>query len=108
MRTHGVPYDPFTIVERYGRVAGGSHAATPSGNALDEDLATAIDGWLGAADATGWPHHFARIQTRLDELLPVVPLFAPRRIAVVKAGAPAPRLDHDLYRLDAAWLAVPL
>ncbi|MBZ0154194.1 MAG: hypothetical protein K8J09_21930, partial [Planctomycetes bacterium] len=64
----------------------------------------AIDGLLGAADPTAWPQHFARIQARLDELLPLVPLFAPARLAVQRAGLPAPQLTPDLYRLDPDWL----
>ena len=33
-----------------------------------------------------------------------MPLYAPRRIAVVRRGLPMPRLDHDMYSLDASWL----
>jgi hypothetical protein len=105
VRTHGAPYDPFTIVERFGRPASHPTAATANDAPIDEALATAIDGLLGASDPASWPQHFARIQTRLDELLPVVPLFAPRRLAIVGKGAATPKLDLDLYRLDPGWLA---
>jgi ABC-type transport system substrate-binding protein len=105
VRTHGVPYDPFTFVERYGRPARGATAASPQARGLDAELATAIDGFLAATDPATWPQHYARVQARFDALLPMVPLFAPRRVAVLRRGLPPlPRLVHDLYRLDADWL----
>lgn len=103
-RSHGVPYDPFTIVERFGRKVGMPTAASPQVGPVDAALADAIDALVAASDEATWPEHYARIQQRLDELLPVVPLFAPRRLAIVRAGIQAPALDHDLYRLDPAWL----
>ena len=104
-RTHGVPYDPFTVVDRFGAAVVGSASSGSSEAPRDAELVAAIDGLLGAADPATWPQHYARIQARLDALLPIVPLFAPARLAVVRAGLPVPQLDHDLYRLDAGWLS---
>lgn len=104
-RTHGVPYDPFTVVERFGARVARTTESTPAGEPRDGELVAACDALLAAADPATWPQHFARIQARLDALLPIVPLFAPARLAVVRAGLPVPQLDHDLYRLDAGWLS---
>lgn len=104
-RTHGVPYDPFTIAERFGAPAARTTESTPATTPHDAELVAAVDGLLGAADPATWPQHYARIQARLDALLPIVPLFAPARFALVRAGLPVPKLDHDLYRLDAEWLS---
>lgn len=103
-RTHGMPFDPFTVVQRFGAPLAQATAARPGQPAQDAALVAAIDGLLGAADPTAWPQHFVRIQARLDELLPLVPLFAPARLAVQRAGLPAPQLTPDLYRLDPDWL----
>lgn len=103
-RTHGVPYDPFGVAERFGAPAARATESTPTLASRDGELLAAIDALLGATDPATWPQHYARIQARLDALLPIVPLFAPARLAVVRAGLPVPKLDHDLYRLDAEWL----
>ena len=104
-RTLGLPYDPFTIADRHGRRLGTANAMDAHDAPLDEALAAAIDGLLGAADEATWPQHYARIQARLDELVVVVPLCTPKRFAMARAGLPAPRFTADPYSLDAAWLA---
>ena len=48
---------------------------------------------------------YANIQRRIDELAILVPLYVPRRYAAVRADLPAPQLDDDLYRIDAASVA---
>lgn len=48
---------------------------------------------------------YAKIQERIDEIALLVPLYVPRRFAVLRADLPAPLLDHDLYRIDAASVA---
>ncbi|MBL8754537.1 MAG: ABC transporter substrate-binding protein, partial [Planctomycetes bacterium] len=107
VRTHGAPYDPFTFVETFGRPAATATAATSRAEPVDAALADAVDAFLGAADPATWPQLFARVQARLDEFMPVVPLFAPRRLAVVRQGVPTPALDLDAYRLDAGSLVPP-
>lgn len=102
-RSHGVPYDPFTVVERFGRPAGGAHAATPPRGGRDAKLADLVGALSDEAHPDRWPQHYARIQARLDELLPVVPLFVAQRIAVVRKGVAVGPLDHDMYRLP-EWL----
>lgn len=105
-RTHGVPYDPFTtLVSRFVTPSTVANAARPGGGAVDPALESLVLTCAADPDEAGRARHFAAIQARLDELLPIVPLFAPRRVAVVRAGLPLPALDHDLYRLPPQWLA---
>ncbi len=105
-RTHGVPYDPFTtLVSRFAAPLPGANASRPAGAPVDETLDRLVHDLASFPDESSRPVHYARIQARLDEQLPIVPLYACRRIAVVRAGLPLPKLDHDLYRLDADWLA---
>jgi ABC-type transport system substrate-binding protein len=68
-------------------------------------LAALVEQLAADPDETQRAAMYSRIQARLDELLPIVPLFAPRRIAVVKKGLPVPVLTHGMYALDPAWLA---
>tara|TARA_R110002072_G_scaffold105744_1_gene231161 strand:- start:44002 stop:46575 length:2574 start_codon:yes stop_codon:yes gene_type:complete len=93
-RSHGVPYDPFTVIARFGGARQG---------AVDPQLATMVADLAATSDESDWPGHYTRIQRRLDELLPIVPLLAPRRIAIVPKGRAQGSLDHDLYRLP-TWL----
>ncbi|MCU0863819.1 MAG: ABC transporter substrate-binding protein [Planctomycetes bacterium] len=104
-RSHGVPYDPFSVALRHGRQAAALNASTPAEPSVDEELAAAVEGFRAASDPATWPEHFARIQARLDALLPAVPLFAPHRLAIVRRGLGVPKLGLDLYGLDADWLA---
>ena len=94
-RTHGLPYDPFHLLARW---------LEPSGVAAAAELEAAVAGLFGASDPASWPRHFQRVQHALDELVPTVGLFAPARLAVLRAGLTAPTLTPDLYRLDADWL----
>ena len=104
-RTHGVPYDPFTtVVSRFSAPLRTPNASRPSGAPVDEELARLVGALAALPDEGARPAVFAKIQQRLDALLPIVPLFAPQRIAVVRAGLPLPRLQHDMYRLDPEWL----
>ncbi|MCA8966845.1 MAG: ABC transporter substrate-binding protein, partial [Planctomycetes bacterium] len=106
-RTHGVPYDPFTtVVSRFSAPLSHANASLPSGAPVDAELAQLVGALAAAPDEAARPQLFTKIQHRLDELLPIVPLFAPQRIAVVRAGLPMPRLDHDMYRLDPDWLSL--
>ncbi len=104
-RTHGVPYDPFTtVVSRFSAPLPSPNASRPSGAPVDAELAKLVADLAAEPDEGVRPAQFARIQQRLDALLPIVPLFAPQRVAVVRAGLPLPRLEHDMYRLDTEWL----
>lgn len=96
-RTHGGPYDPFlTAVQRFGERAG---------RTVDVELARRVAAMQQDPDEARRGGHYAAIQARLDELVQVVPLFSPRRLAVVRAGLPVPKLVPQLYALDAEWLA---
>ena len=48
---------------------------------------------------------YAEIQAELDASLPIVPLYAPRRVAIARAELALPReLTHDMYGLDLRFL----
>ena len=104
-RTHGVPYDPFTtVVSRFRAPAAIANASRPAAAGVDPQLAALVQQMAAEPDEGQRASYYVRLQARLDELLPLVPLFAPRRIAVFTAGLPAPVLEHDMYTLDPAWL----
>lgn len=103
--THGVPYDPFTtIVSRFVPPANAKNADSSRTLAASEELRRAIEEAMATPDDAERGKVYAEIQALLDRELCVVPLYAPRRIAVLRADLPAPPLDHDLYSLDASWL----
>jgi ABC-type transport system substrate-binding protein len=103
--THGVPYDPHTtLVNRFLPPDGDRNAERPrdiAGEpALRELVAQAVNTW----DETAREAVYARIQAAMDEDATLVPLYAPRRVAIVRADLPSPTLDHDMYHFDARWL----
>ncbi|MBL8723377.1 MAG: hypothetical protein JNK49_04990 [Planctomycetes bacterium] len=105
-RTHGVPYDPHTtVVSRFLPPPPLPNASRPHGVEGDEVLARLVAALASDPDEAGHSGHHALIQARLDEHLPLVPLFAPQRLAVLRQDLPAPKLDHGMYGLDAEWLA---
>jgi hypothetical protein len=84
--------------------AGAPTAATPNGAALDQPLAALVAYFASTTDERAWPRLCAKVQARIDELVPIVPLYVPRRIAVVRKGLPLPSLTHDMYAVDAPWM----
>ncbi|MGE0144177.1 MAG: ABC transporter substrate-binding protein [Planctomycetota bacterium] len=103
--THGVPYDPHTtLVSRFLPPDGDRNAErsrdVAGEPALRELVAEAVNTW----DETAREAVYAKIQAAMDEDATLVPLYAPRRVAIVRADLPSPTLDHDMYHLDARWL----
>jgi ABC-type transport system substrate-binding protein len=47
---------------------------------------------------------YRKIQARADEQALVIPLYAPRRLAVLRAEVDGLRLDHDIYAIDLTGL----
>jgi ABC-type transport system substrate-binding protein len=107
-RTHGVPYDPHTtLVDRFLPPANARNASSARARPFDAELAARVERLCAEPDEAAREALHAAVQARLDEVLPLVPLYAPRRIAIVRRGLPAPRLDHDMYALDLEWLFAP-
>jgi peptide/nickel transport system substrate-binding protein len=103
--THGVPYDPYTTaVSRFVPPTNPKNAESPRHTACAPELSALVERATRTAGDAARFAVYAEIQAALDEDLPVVPLYAPRRIAVLRAGLPAPQLEHDMYRLDARFL----
>jgi len=91
--SHGLPYDPhMTLVNRFGSRSG-AHAVHPKLRKLVDE----------AAATPGEDNRipiYARIQELLDRELLMVPLYAPRRIALRTAAVAGLRLGSDLYHVD--------
>lgn len=103
--THGVPYDPFTtLVSRFLPPENDANAESPRFQGGDAELAALVVRALATPGEAERESVYRQIQARMDQELPVVPLYARRRIAVLRVGMPVPRLEHDLYSLDASWL----
>lgn len=104
--THGVPYDPYlTLVSRFGpppRTA--SAAAPPKFAAADPTLSQLVERATHCIDEAARAKVYAEIQAHFDAEATVVSLYAPRRVAVVRAGMPLPALSHGMYAIDRAWL----
>ena len=103
--THGVPYDPLlTLVSRFLPPPSASNAQTSRYRATDAQLVALVERAAATACEDARESVYREIQALLDRQAWVVPLYAVRRIAIVRAGMPAPAPDHDMYRLDATWL----
>jgi ABC-type transport system substrate-binding protein len=104
--TWGVPYDPdISLHFRFGPQL--DHPASDDPPAWGQDAE--ITKWVMESQRE-WDEDrraliHARNQERIDQIALIVPLYAPRRLAVVRADRPLPRLDHDLDRIDAASVA---
>lgn len=103
--THGVPYDPLTtLVSRFLPPPSARNAQTPTYRATDARLAELVELAAATAREDAREAVYREIQALLDREAWVVPLFAARRVAILRAEMPAPALDHDMYRLDGSWL----
>ena len=107
-RSWGIPYDPdVTLAARF-LPRGGESAAEAASAPLDGRLAALIEQARSEAEPLRRRAVHARIQELMDEQVLVIPLYAPRRVAVFRKGLPPPDLDHDLYRLPASlWTRSP-
>lgn len=102
----GVPYDPYlSLSHRFGPPL--THPASDNpplfgrDARLEELVAQAQQEW----DEERRNGIYEKIQDRIHLTAIVIPLYVPRRFALVRAGLPTPVLDHDLYRVDAVSLA---
>jgi ABC-type transport system substrate-binding protein len=107
--THGVPYDPYTTaVSRFTPPTNDRNAASPPTVPFDPQLTSLLERAMATPEEAARAAIYTAIQARLDHEAIVVPLYAPRRIALLRRGMPLPRLDHDMYRLDARFLTDPV
>ncbi len=81
--THGTPYDPFVSLQTLFLARGDGRTASSS-PALweDEELVRAVRAALGASTPEARSAGFAAIQRRLDDEVPLVPLFISKRVAL--------------------------
>lgn len=102
---HGAPYDPWlTLVSRCLPPIGQASAETPRDIAVSPALRELVERAVAEPDEARREALYPGIQACLDEDVPLVPLYSPRRLAILRAGLPRPVLTPDLYRLDASWL----
>jgi ABC-type transport system substrate-binding protein len=105
-RTWGVPYDPYvSLTARFLPPIGAPTAASERFFGVDPVLAELAGRIARTPEEADRAQLYAAFQARIDEAASIVPLYAPRRLAVVRAGFGLLALDHDLYRLDLSGLA---
>lgn len=104
--THGVPYDPWTtLLGRFGPAIQKRTAETSKRGADTPHIETLLQRVLETPDEAARAELYEQVQSALDETLPVIPLYAPRRVAIVRAGLNEPTaLQHDMYALDLRFL----
>lgn len=103
-RTWGVPYDPHaTLYDRLGLRAP-VRAATAGGLAAqfheDRSVQSLVERSWRAATTEERRTAYREIQAWIDAHAALVPLYVPRRIAVVRAGVEGLRIGDDPYRID--------
>lgn len=99
--THGVPYDPHqSLVARFGPArAANADQARPRGGVdsrLQQLVALAMATW----DETVRLPIYAEIQALIDSEALIVPLYAPRRLALRRKEITGIVLPIDAYRVD--------
>jgi len=104
--TWGVPYDPdISLNFRFGPPLGHPSSDNPPVWGQDAQLTQLVVASQHAWDEERRIEIYGQVQERIDQLAILVPLYVPRRYAVLRADLPAPQLDDDLYRIDAASVA---
>jgi len=103
-RTWGAPYDPHaTLYDRIGLRAP-VRAAQAGGLAAqfheDAELQRLVESSWRAPTVAARRESYRAIQAWIDEHAALVPLYVPRRIAVVRAGVRGLVIGEDPYRID--------
>ncbi len=103
--THGVPYDPHqALVARFGPVpAKNADQPRPRGG-VDPRLQTLVAVAMTTVDEQARLVVYAEIQALIDREALLVPLYAPRRVALRRAEVDGIGLPIDVYRVDLAGL----
>lgn len=103
--TWGMPYDPdLSLRARFLDPLTYPSATTPPVHGREPRTAELVRDLAVATDQAARVRARDAVQAHLDEQAIVVPLFVPRRIAVVRRGIGGTPLDRDLYRLDTTLL----
>lgn len=103
--THGVPYDPYTTaVSRFTPPTNRRNAESPRSSRMDDSVTALLRRAMATPDDEARYKIYAQVQDLLDAEAVIVPLYAPRRVAILRKGMPRPKLDHDMYTLDASWV----
>lgn len=104
--TWGVPYDPYlSLVARFAPPLERASAASDRALDVDPRVRALVEEAMTTPGEDERRAVYGRIQRLLDEEVLIVPLYAPRRAAVVRAGLPPPPVPgHDLYRTDLTFL----
>lgn len=98
--TQGIPYDPWISARSMflrDPASMGRQAQTSAPLWSDAALDAALRDAFAARDDAGRSAAFARAQARLDEEVPLLPLFVPRRIAVSRADVAGVHIAENGY-----------
>jgi ABC-type transport system substrate-binding protein len=103
--TWGVPYDPYiSLCARFLPPTPRPSAASERSFGVDPRLRALVERVAREPAQDGRTRLYGEIQQLIDDQALIVPLYVPRRLAVVRTGRGTLRLDHDLYRLDLSQL----
>jgi len=98
-RTWGVPYDPdLSLQARFLPPPEAPSAARVRDHGVDPALRALVSRYAAATDEARRSGLATQIQRHLERDASVVPLYAPQRLALARAGVPRPALGLDLYR----------
>ena len=99
--THGVPYDPHqALVARFGPVpAKNADQPRPRGG-IDPRLQALVGLSMATVDEIARAPIYAEIQALIDREALIVPLYAPRRLALRRVDVDGIVLPIDVYRVD--------
>jgi len=102
-RTFGLPYDPYiTLVYRFLPPTGPPASESSPAFGAHRDLIRLIEKATHHPDLEGRMRVYRKIQDLVDEEALAIPLYVPRRVAVVRAGLEPPVFGSDIYHLDLA------
>ncbi len=106
-RTWGSPYDPeLSLRARFLPPPSAPNASSKRFFGVDARLEELVAASCETVDDDVRSVLYRRIQDLIDRDALIVPLYAPRRLAVARRGVPLPRLGTDLYRTDWSPLEV--
>lgn len=101
-RTWGYPYDPeLSLHQRFARRGDERSVAAPVDYGRDDRIAALVEDAFAEVDEEKRSVLHARIQREIDSRALLVPLYAPRRAAIVRRGTIGLSIGPDAHRFDA-------
>lgn len=98
-RTWGLPYDPdLSLQARFLPSTRAPSAVDRRDFGVDPELRAQVERLARATDEGERFVLQTAIQRRIEANAPLVPLYAPRRLVIMRAGIRPPLIDNDLYR----------